>query len=345
MPYFPRTLNPGPDEGAPDYRMSLLPFGTYPNAAGSGDHLGFAVPGMISEPVNALARLMGTPSHPGTFTQGPDAPGNADDMRTLLETFFGGQAMRGTGAAERGMAEAANVPHQAVITQPSGIAAALSDKHFLKSIDTNWYHAAQPDFTEFHDPTDYLGIHMTNYKPLAKDYQAERGGPMVEMDAPFEKPFTLPPYGSQNYDAALKDAQSLLPGFDGTKDSLERNAAAYRQILRDHGYDSIVSQDERLLDDAHEAIALNPKSFNGLFSDQMPSLLGAAIGSSDPQYPIPSHATGSFDNALMRSPPNPVAAQSLGFDAMDLREQSPQVWDPSTNYLSSLAKIRGTPRF
>ena len=59
----------------PTYRMSMLPFGTYPNENGQGEHLGLAVPGMIQEPVNALMRLFGS----GNFAQGPDYPGNADD--------------------------------------------------------------------------------------------------------------------------------------------------------------------------------------------------------------------------------------------------------------------------
>jgi hypothetical protein len=109
MPYIQRTLNLGPDGGDPTYRMSMLPFGTYPNADGSGEHLGFAVPGMISEPANALMRLIGTPGHPGTFGHGPDVGiawdnpvrsefPNQQDMTTLLATTIGG------GNAARGMA-------------------------------------------------------------------------------------------------------------------------------------------------------------------------------------------------------------------------------------------------
>lgn len=97
--YIPRSLldQYHAETADPSYRMSMLPFGTYPNADGSGEHLGLAVPGMIQEPMNALMRLMGTPSHPGTFTQGPDAGSNSEDMRTLLETFLGGNATRGMG--------------------------------------------------------------------------------------------------------------------------------------------------------------------------------------------------------------------------------------------------------
>lgn len=73
----------------PTYRMSMLPFGTYPNENGQGEHLGLAVPGMVQEPVNALMNLFGH----GNFAKGPDYPGNADDMRTLLFSMYGGNAL------------------------------------------------------------------------------------------------------------------------------------------------------------------------------------------------------------------------------------------------------------
>ena len=100
--YIPRDLldQYRPDQSDPTYRMSMLPFGTYPNADGQGEHLGLAVPGMVQEPVNALMRLMGTPANPGSFAYGPDYGHNADDMRTLLETFTGGNA--GTATARAG---------------------------------------------------------------------------------------------------------------------------------------------------------------------------------------------------------------------------------------------------
>jgi hypothetical protein len=107
--YLPRSLfdQVQPETADPTYRASMLPIATYPNADGSGEHLGLAMPGMIQEPMNALMRLIGTPSHPGTFGQGPDYGSNAEDMRTLLETFLGGNATRGMGAVERGAVEAA----------------------------------------------------------------------------------------------------------------------------------------------------------------------------------------------------------------------------------------------
>lgn len=92
--YIPRSLlnTPQTEDSNLTYRMSMLPLGAYSGQDGQ-QRLGFAVPGMISEPVNALVRLMGTPSHPGTFAQGPDNPQAASDMRTLLEATFGGNAI------------------------------------------------------------------------------------------------------------------------------------------------------------------------------------------------------------------------------------------------------------
>jgi hypothetical protein len=91
----------------PTYRASMLPIATYPNASGAGEHLGLAMPGMIQEPMNALSRLIGSPSSPGTLWNGPNSGSNAEDMRTLLESFLGGNATRGMGAVERGAVEAA----------------------------------------------------------------------------------------------------------------------------------------------------------------------------------------------------------------------------------------------
>jgi len=82
----------------PSYRMSMLPFATYPNDNGEGEHLEFAAPGMIEEPLNALTRLFGS----GNFAQGPDYGSNADDMRTLLFSMYGGNALNPAAAIPKG---------------------------------------------------------------------------------------------------------------------------------------------------------------------------------------------------------------------------------------------------
>jgi len=243
---------------------------------------GWQVPPAVHEPVNALMRLFGTPSNPGTFTQGPDAPGNADDMRTLLFSMYGGNALNPGRMFEGTAAKAAAAPDAVRALQDAALAS-KADRQFRKSIDTDWYHAAWPDFQQFNDPTDYLGVHVTRHQPTALDFQAERGGPLLRMDAPFQKPFTMPPADSPAYATALREAQDFLPGFDGTKESLEQNAKAFRDALTSRGYDSIVSQDGRLLDDAYEAIALNPRSLNdAIYSDTgKPTLMGSALAGAE----------------------------------------------------------------
>jgi hypothetical protein len=79
--------------------MTMLPFGTYKNSDGT-ESLGLALPAMIHEPLMAVERLFGTPSKPGTFAYGPDYPGNANDMRTLLFSTYGGNALSPARAAE-----------------------------------------------------------------------------------------------------------------------------------------------------------------------------------------------------------------------------------------------------
>jgi hypothetical protein len=112
--------------------MSMLPFGTYPNEDGQGEHLGFAMPGMIQEPINALSRLFGTPSNPGTFGQGPDAPGNKEDMTTLLMSMYGGNAMNPAAAIPKG-ALASGALREAPQRMYHGTAAAEDFSHFRPS--------------------------------------------------------------------------------------------------------------------------------------------------------------------------------------------------------------------
>jgi hypothetical protein len=144
----------GNDE--PTYRMSMLPVGTYANEDGS-ESLGLALPGMLHEPLQALGRLFGTPSNPGTFGQGPDAPGNKEDMTTLLMSMYGGNAMN-PGRLLEGAAAKAAFPEVDATTRALQDAATASraERAFNKSIDSDWYHAAWPDFQQFNDPTDYL---------------------------------------------------------------------------------------------------------------------------------------------------------------------------------------------
>lgn len=76
------------------FRSTLAPFGTYANPDGS-ESVGFAWPGAVTEPLNALQRLaensrledgrIGIPN--------PQHPGNREDMVTALLSIYGGNAL------------------------------------------------------------------------------------------------------------------------------------------------------------------------------------------------------------------------------------------------------------
>lgn len=76
------------------YRGTIAPFGTYTNPDGS-ESAGFAWPGMITEPLNALQRL-----HENSYTEdgrlgmpNPQYQGNKDDALTSLLSIYGGNAL------------------------------------------------------------------------------------------------------------------------------------------------------------------------------------------------------------------------------------------------------------
>lgn len=96
----------------PTYRMSMLPFGTYANPDGT-ESLGFAVPGMIQEPINALMRLAENSRFPDgrLGIPNPDNARNREDVLTGLLSMYGGNAMNPgrlmKGAAAKAAPEAA----------------------------------------------------------------------------------------------------------------------------------------------------------------------------------------------------------------------------------------------
>lgn len=76
------------------YRGTIAPFGTYTNPDGS-ESAGFAWPGMITEPLNALQRL-----HENSYTEdgrlgipNPQYQGNKDDALTALLSIYAGNAL------------------------------------------------------------------------------------------------------------------------------------------------------------------------------------------------------------------------------------------------------------
>ncbi len=87
----------------PTYRMSMLPFGTYADDSGQ-DHLGFALPGMITEPINAMNRLAQNSLLPdGSLgIPEPSNPENQQDVLTGLLSLYGGNALKGMRTAAEG---------------------------------------------------------------------------------------------------------------------------------------------------------------------------------------------------------------------------------------------------
>jgi hypothetical protein len=166
--------------------------------------------------------------------------------------------------------------------------------------DATWYHGtALPKDAPLIVPDGYYGVHMTRSKELARSYGDERGNLRAYEDG-FQNPFTMPPVGSPEYAAALAKAREILPGFDGTKGSLERNAASYSKILRERGYDSIISQDETLLDDALEGIAFSPNDMYRLYSNPKEGGLAGWLTSA-----LGRESTGDGEHHSRAQPRNP----------------------------------------
>jgi len=101
-----------PETGAqPTYRMSMLPFATYANPDGT-ESLGFAVPGMIKEPFDALQRLAenSVDENGNIAIPNPENPQNQQDVLTGILSMYGGNALNPArlmeGAAARAAPEA-----------------------------------------------------------------------------------------------------------------------------------------------------------------------------------------------------------------------------------------------
>lgn len=103
------------DEGDPTdptYRASMLPMGTYKNPDGS-ERLGFAWPGMITEPINALSRLADNSRFPDgrIGIPNPHNLDNQNDALTAVLSMYGGNALNpasrvGNALAERAVSNA-----------------------------------------------------------------------------------------------------------------------------------------------------------------------------------------------------------------------------------------------
>lgn len=87
----------------PTYRATMLPIGTYANPDGT-ESLGWAMPGMIQEPINALMRLAENSRLPDgrLGIPNPQNPQNQQDVVTGLLSLYGGNAMNPLAAVPKG---------------------------------------------------------------------------------------------------------------------------------------------------------------------------------------------------------------------------------------------------
>lgn len=151
--------------------------------------------------------------------------------------------------------------------------------------DTKWYHGTDlPTDASLSVPDGAYGLHFSRQREIAGDYADVRGH-LRGYEGGIARPFTMPPTGSPNYSEALARAQEMLPGFDGTKASLFANSESYNKILREKGYDGILSKDGVLLDDPYEAIAFYPERMDRLFAnDANASYSSLLLNSEDGQH-------------------------------------------------------------
>lgn len=128
------------------YRGTIAPFGTYTNPDGS-ESAGFAWPGMITEPLNALQRL-----HENSYTEdgrlgmpNPEYQGNKDDALTALLSIYGGNALN----------HATRLPENA-IGMFAGRHAKTADTKAVKA-----WHSTPAKFDTFDNAyTDEVGFHF-----------------------------------------------------------------------------------------------------------------------------------------------------------------------------------------
>lgn len=238
-------------DGEPTYRMSMLPFGTYANPDGT-ESLGLALPGMIHEPLAALGRLFGTPSNPGTFTQGPDAPGNADDMRSLLFSMYGGNAMNPGRLLEGAAAKAEMAPQR-------------------------MYHGtgAADDFATFRPSEKGAfgpGVYLTR--------EAESSNPYA-FNGPSPRVMPVDVSGRLATSDQYYAARNASP---------DQNATI--QALIDQGFSGVSMDNATPKGNVNVTNVFKPGSVRSattgetLFSDQIPSAPGAAISGQDNSNPV-----------------------------------------------------------
>ena len=112
------------------HRPAMLPFlAEYTNQQGETAG-GWAMPNMVTEPVNALSRLLNTPA--GTMPD-PRDPQNQSDALTGLMALYGGNALGGVArnAMSRGVARGLNMEAARPVAYSNAIDEAMSNPNML----------------------------------------------------------------------------------------------------------------------------------------------------------------------------------------------------------------------
>lgn len=113
---------------------AMLPFlAEYTNAQGHKAG-GWAMPTMVEEPINALSRLLNTPT--GTMPD-PQDPQNRQDALTGLLSLYGGNAVGGMarGALGRGAARGLEMEAARPVAYSNALETAFSNPNMLRMMD------------------------------------------------------------------------------------------------------------------------------------------------------------------------------------------------------------------
>jgi len=255
-------LSQSGDGSEPTYRMSMLPLGTYANSDGT-ESLGFALPAMIHEPLMAVERLFGTPSRPGTFGRGPDYPGNADAMRTLLLSTYGGNAL-----------------NPAAVIPKGGLASGIV-REAAEAAPQRMYHgtSAAEDFSTFR-PSE-----SGSFGP----------GVYVSRDPEFAGTFAPEGTGARMLPLDVEGPLATMEQYLKTLHANGRNPEAAQRALLGQGYTG-VSGDIGGSKFSDVTNVFKPGSIRSattgetLYSDGLPSLFPAALYND--QEPQSSYASG-----------------------------------------------------
>lgn len=267
------------------YRGTIAPFGTYTNPDGS-ESAGFAWPGMITEPLNALQRL-----HENSYTEdgrlgmpNPQYQGNKDDALTALLSIYAGNALN----------HATRLPENA-IGMFAGRHAKTADTKAVKA-----WHSTPAKFDTFDNAyTDEVGFHFGSKNQAHNRAYVESGGDPwtyftkwrdipVEMDVknPANISRDVGQFNGENVARQLvKDSIAPIDLLANVMNQPEaaRNAAV-RNWLVENGYDAVKypNRFEGVGDPSYMMLntgnVKHARTGETLYSDTVkPSLAGSAI--------------------------------------------------------------------